>query len=184
MPQRPLEARGAVAADATADAGDAAVALRLATVDDIPALLDVINPAYRRVDGHIFPQGTRMDGNDARRAIETAGSRIVVAEVDGEIAGCIQVVLAERAEFGPLATAIAHQRRGIASALIAHAEEVARDAGYRTMRLHAIEEVGWRSFYESLGYGVVDRVASDAIPGVETWGAARPFTMLRMEKAL
>jgi predicted N-acetyltransferase YhbS len=158
--------------------------VRDATPDDVPALLDVINPAYRRVDGFIFPNGGRIDAEELRDLID-GPSRLLVAEIDGEVAGSIQLdVDGTRAHFGPLATAIAHQRRGVASTLIAAAEDIARAAGCTTMRIEAIDEVGWVPYYERRGYGVVARVPSAEWPGTETWGAARPWTMVEMEKNL
>jgi GNAT superfamily N-acetyltransferase len=144
----------------------------------------MMNPAYKRADGHIFPDAHRWSPDEARRAIEMPGSRVVVAEVDGVVAGCIQLVLADRAEFGPLATGIDHQGRGIATRLIAHAERLGADAGFGVMRIFIIEEVGLRPFYESLGYGAVRAIPSQDIPDVADWGAARPFTLLQMEKPL
>ena len=198
MPQRPLEDRRAVGRQTSHDVGaplaapsssdpplTAPALVRDATLADIPALLDVINPAYKRADGFIFPHGTRTDADELRELIEDSSSRLLVAEIDGEVAGSIQLDIdGDRAHFGPLATSIAHQQRGVASTLIAAAEDIARAAGCATLRIEAIGEVGWVPYYEKRGYTVVAQIPSDRWPGSERWGGVRPWTMVEMKKDL
>jgi predicted N-acetyltransferase YhbS len=175
MPQRSIQARDAVAG--------AAITVRPATPADVDALLAVINPAYKRADGHIFPHATRVDREDLLGAI--ASGHLAVAEIDGAIAGSIEFdTSANPAHFGPLATAIEYQRRGVARALIAHAEAAAREAGGTVMRLEAIREVGWIPFYEALGYVAVRETPGDVWTDGSNWGAVRPWTMVEMEKRL
>jgi predicted N-acetyltransferase YhbS len=175
MPQRSIQARDAVAG--------AAITIRPATPADVDALLAVINPAYKRADGHIFPDGARVDRESLCEAI--GAGHVVVAVIDGAVAGSIEFDFSvEPAHFGPLATAVDYQRRGVARALIAHAEDAARAAGRTVMRLEAIREVGWTPFYEALGYVAVRETPGEVWTNGSNWGAARPWTMVEMDKRL
>jgi GNAT superfamily N-acetyltransferase len=174
MPQRPLQARDAVAS----------ATFRDATHDDVAALVAVINPAYKRADGHIFAN-PRCNEDDLRERLGGGESRLVVAELDGSVAGCAQFETGkDGAHFGLLATALEQQGRGVARALIAHLEREALAAGCATMRIEIIGEVGLQPYYESLGYRVTAITPGDEWPGGSEWDALRPWTMVEMEKDL
>ena len=184
MPQRPLEARGPVATGVPRphNAANRGITLRDALVADIGALVVLINAAYKPRDGKIFPY-ERTDPDDIAAGIDAAVKTIIVAEIDGIIAASVHLdITPPEAHFGPLATSVAHQGRGLAPALIAECERRARAAGCDVMRIGIIREVGLQPYYEALGY----RYASET-PGQElTWGqnTTRPFTLVHMEKAL
>jgi predicted N-acetyltransferase YhbS len=176
MPQRPLEARDAVAAPKRADAafGDA-VAIRPASLDDVPEIVAVINAAYLPRDGWLFGGALRTSEDDVRGEMADA-HRFFVAEVDGAIAGSIR--LANRT-FGLLATAPHMQGRGIAPMLIAHVEEIARSEGLPVLGLDCVAEIGMPAYYEALGYRVVREE-----PGGRKWDATQDWTHVFMEKQL
>jgi predicted N-acetyltransferase YhbS len=180
MPQCPLEARRTVgAAHRDADAGTrAAVRIRDATADDVPALVELINAAYKPVDWWLFGQ-LRTDGEELRDALHDPDGRLIVAEIDGVLAGHLALWLRpDKAHFGLLATAVAQQGRGIAPLLIEEAERRARDAGYEELGLGCVRENGLPPYYESLGY----RVASESTG--QLWDAKEEFTFVQMSKAL
>jgi predicted N-acetyltransferase YhbS len=178
MPQRPQQTRDALAAPAVvADAR-----FRAATPDDVPALVEMVNAAYRRSEGHVFPTTDRVDRTDAMQHLP----RIVIAEVDGAMAGCIDIDLGggEAAHFGMLVARIEMQRRGIASALIAHAEQAARGAGHTVMRIETIREAGHVPFYERHGYRVTRETPGQEWNDGRDWGAIAPWHMVDMERPL
>jgi predicted N-acetyltransferase YhbS len=157
--------------------------MRDATDDDIPVLVDLINAAYKPRDGHVFA-GLRTDADEVRSAIESTGSRMLVAEVDGAIAACVRLVItSDETWFGLLATSVSHQGRGLAPMLIGECERRARDAGARVMGIGVIREVGLQGYYETLGYRYVRETPGDQL-GWTSSPTLQPFTLVDMEKAL
>ena len=67
-----------------------------------------------------------------RSYLQRPGSNFWIAELDGEPVGCIGAYRRdnEEAEIRRLAVARSARRRGVASKLLAQAEEFCRDAGY------------------------------------------------------
>jgi GNAT superfamily N-acetyltransferase len=151
---------------------------------DLDALVPLINNAYRRSERGLFA-ASRTSRDDLIAAIDDDGTQVIVATVDGLIVGSVQLDLDGRAHFGLLATSLEQQRRGIGRALIAAAEDAARDAGHARMHMEAIREVGLQRFYETLGY-TLDAVEEEALDSERSraWGATRPWAMLHMSKAL
>src|SRR5262245_43974622 len=121
------------------------ITIRSATPDDVPALVEMVNAAYRASEGDVFPGTTRVQRTDAMKRLDGT----LVALVAGVLVGCVRVELGRHdctvpeqasddshvAHFGLLATDITKQRAGIASALIEHVEQLARDAGCALMRI-------------------------------------------------
>ncbi len=132
------------------------VALRLAIPADAETLVSVINAAYER-ERWLLP-APRTDRETLVAEIATPQSRLIVATLDGILAGCVRVrLLDDGAWFGLLATAPAFQGRGLASMLVAEAERIARDEGAQEMRLECAEELGLCPYYASLGYATESR---------------------------
>jgi ribosomal protein S18 acetylase RimI-like enzyme len=159
----------------------AQITLRRATPGDIPALVDLVNVAYRASEGSVFPTSTRTDRTDALANLDG----IVLAEFGGRIAGVIQIDLSgDAAHFGMLATDITLQGRGVASALIEHAEAQARAAGRAKMRIEVVRGGGKASLYHRRGYVIVAEHDGQTWNGGQDWGAVAPWHMLELEKDL
>jgi GNAT superfamily N-acetyltransferase len=170
------------------------ITIRAATPDDVPALVDMVNAAYRASEGHVFPGTTRVQRTDAMRRLDGT----LVAIVDGALAGCVRYEIgghdcsvpeqasdeARVAHFGLLATDLAKQRSGIASALVDHVEQLARDASCTIMRIEVVKEGGRVPFYERRGYVVTAETDGQAWNGGQDWGAVAPWHMVDMEKPL
>lgn len=158
------------------------IVLRQAAADDAGALVALINAAYRKSEGYVFPGTTRTERHDISRLL----TELTVAEIDGAIAGCIHLSLTPpEAHFGLLAVDVARHGAGIGLMLIEHAEQTARNAGCTTMRLEVVKEGGDRiPYYERRGYRVTAEHAGQEWNGGADWGAVIPWHMVDMEKPL
>jgi predicted N-acetyltransferase YhbS len=170
------------------------ITIRAATPDDVPALVEMVNAAYRASEGDVFPGTTRIQRTDAMKRLDGT----LVAIVDGALAACIRYETGEHdcsvsgradhdahvAHFGLLATSIAAQGRGIASELIEHVERIARAAGCNLVRIEVVKEGGKVPFYERRGYRVTAETDGQTWNGGQDWGAAGPWHMVDMEKTL
>ncbi len=159
----------------------AGITLRPATAADVDSLVEMINIAYRKGEGHVFPGTTRTERYDVSRLLP----EMIVAEVSGEIAACIHVTITPpSAHFGPLAADVARHGAGLGSLLIAHAEQIASDAGCTVMKIEVVKEGGRVPYYERRGYRTtVEHIGQDWNRGAD-WGAVLEWHMVDMEKAL
>jgi len=169
------------------------ITIRAATHDDIDALVPMINAAYRKGEGQVFPTTDRVQ----RTAIKDFDGTLV-AVVEGAIAGCVRLEIgghecsvpeqavddARTAHFGLLATDLAAQGRGIASTLIEHVEQLAREAGCTRMLIEVVKEGGRVPFYERRGYRVTKETPGQLWNSGRDWGAVAPWHMVDMEKHL
>jgi ribosomal protein S18 acetylase RimI-like enzyme len=136
---------------------------RFAAHDDIPAIVDLVESAYRGnasragwtteadlLDGH------RTDAGAVAEILAGDGRVMLLAEADGALAGCCQL---ERrppggAYFGMFSVRPAAQGQGWGRRILAEAERLAREEwGAATMVMTVLEPrrdlIGW---YERRGY--------------------------------
>ncbi|MEP7765535.1 GNAT family N-acetyltransferase [Sanguibacter sp. 25GB23B1] len=113
-----------------------ALTFRPATSADLPAVVALVNSAYRGDASRAgwttetdLVGGPRADVEMLRADIERPGSRIVLAESGGEVFGCAHVTrISDRAAyFGLFAVRPTTQGNGVGSRLLAEAERVARE---------------------------------------------------------
>lgn len=83
-------------------------------------------------------------------------NRIDLAHVDGELAGLIETIdRSDHLLIENVAVAPARHGKGIGRALLAHAETVARAAGYREVRLYTNQKFAANvTLYLALGYRI------------------------------
>lgn len=156
----------------------ASVRFRPARAADVPALVALINDAYRPVDWWLFKQ-LRTDADELRERLADPQAQLIIAEHDGRISGHLALWLRpDEAEFGLLATAVDLQGRGIATLLVEEAERLARDIGYAKIRLHCVQENGLPAYYASLGYRVTHEERG------RMWDATQEWTHVYMVKEL
>ena len=158
--------------------------VRLATVNDIPALARVINRAYV-VEAHLF-HGDRTDEAEVRERLERPNACfLVIAAADGAagvgaLAGAVFVeVLGDRGYFGMLSVDPDWQGRGFARQLISAAEAHAMAARCGVMDIDVIDlRTELPAFYTLFGYDPVGSTpyASEA--------AKVPVRLVRMTKPL
>jgi ribosomal protein S18 acetylase RimI-like enzyme len=111
------------------------VELRTARPDDIPALVDLVESAYRGERSRAgwtseadLLGGQRTDARMLDAAVRDPAGTVLVAEADGRIVACCQL---ERRDgygyFGMFAVSPSRQGSGLGKAVLAGAERYARD---------------------------------------------------------
>jgi GNAT superfamily N-acetyltransferase len=110
--------------------------IRLATRDDIPRIVNLVNVAFRISEG-FFVIGDRIDAAQVEAMFGTG--TFLVGEVSGALVGCIYLELRkERAYFGLLSVAPEFQGRGLARELIVDVERRAKEAGCAVMDIRTV----------------------------------------------
>lgn len=136
--------------------------IRLATLADVPALVPLVESAYR---GEVskagwtteadYLDGQRTDPEDIASIIGTPGQSIHVLEQDGRLLASVHLRhQGEHCFLGMFAVSPTLQGGGIGRRLVEHAEAFARDTLKATaMRMYVISIrdslIAW---YERLGY--------------------------------
>jgi putative acetyltransferase len=98
------------------------------------------------------------------RAIDESTTDLLVAEVDGEVAGFAEFDR-DGEEIEALFVAPEHGESGVGTALLAECESRLRALGIETSRLEAV--LNAVSFYEKAGYEPVGRVTNTTTADVE-----------------
>lgn len=155
---------------------------RSANSDDIPAIVALVESAYR---GDASRQGwtTEADLLDGQRTdvvtvatlIDTPGSQVLLAFEDGQLRGCAQVeVYAEVGYFGMFAVVPSAQGDGIGSNILAEAERRARDRQGATVMTMTVISLRKEliAYYQRRGYRITGQ--SKPFPyGDERFGLPR-----------
>ncbi|MFD7432280.1 GNAT family N-acetyltransferase [Streptomyces sp. NPDC059814] len=142
---------------------------RDATDADVPALVELIQSAYRgdssragwTTEADIL-QGRRTDPQGVRAVVEAPGSRMLVVERDGVPVACCQLEhRGEAAYFGMFAVRPSLQGGGLGKVIIAEAERTVRESwGAREMHMTVIsvreDLIAW---YERRGYRRTGRMS-------------------------
>jgi GNAT superfamily N-acetyltransferase len=129
-----------------------AVTLRNARLDDTAGLTRLVQQlGYSPTAGHVAASLAR---NLAR-----PGNRMVVAELDGRVAGCVHLVIADYVDVAPyiligaLVVDDRVRRQGIGRALMEAAEAWAAEQGIGAVRLNSSStRAAAHRFYEAIGY--------------------------------
>jgi len=134
---------------------------RDATPADVDAVVALVESAYRGESSRggwtteaDLLDGRRTDPDGVRAVIEGPGSRMLVAERDGELVACCQ--LERRGDvgyFGMFAVRPGLQGGGVGRAVLAEAERLAREGGAHELHMSVIvqrEEL--IAYYERRGY--------------------------------
>lgn len=137
-------------------------AFRHARPVDVPALVDLVDSAYRGERSRTgwtheadLLSGQRVDGRMVDAAVGDPTGVVLVAETGGRITACCHLQRRDgHAYFGMFAVAPGCQNRGLGRAVLAEAERLARDEwGMGEMRMTVIVQredlIGW---YVRRGY--------------------------------
>jgi GNAT superfamily N-acetyltransferase len=140
------------------------VTVRLARVDDLPLLRELVQRAYQRYVERIGRRPAPMDDDYAAKVRER---QVFIAEDEG-VAGLIVLVagsdhlLVENVAVDPN-----RQGAGVGRALMAHAETYAHERGLRELRLYTNAAMTENlAFYPHLGYAEVARRTDDGFQRV------------------
>ncbi|MCC3766138.1 GNAT family N-acetyltransferase [Streptomyces sp. UNOC14_S4] len=146
----------------TASSRTAEPTFREATVADVPALVTLVESAYRGDASRVgwtteadILDGQRTDAEGVRAVVTDENSCLLVAERDGETIACCQLEhRGAHAYFGMFAVRPSLQGSGLGKVVIAEAERFARaEWGVREMHMTVIRQrdelIAW---YERRGY--------------------------------
>ena len=154
--------------------------VRLATPDDVAALVRVINRAYV-VEAHIF-HGDRTSEAQVRERLGMPNACFLViddADAPGTLAGAVYVEMrGARGYFGMLSVDPNRQGLGLGRALINAAEHHGRAAGAEFMDIDVVEQrPELPGFYAAFGYSAISATPYPHATKI-------PVRMVRMTKAL
>ncbi|MEV6774952.1 GNAT family N-acetyltransferase [Streptomyces syringium] len=153
----------------TAGSRTAEPTFRAATTADVPALVELVESAYRGDDSRAgwtteadLLDGQRTDPDGVLAVVTDASSILLVVERDGEIVACCQLEhRGTHAYFGMFAVRPALQGAGLGKVIMAEAERVVRaEWGAREMHMTVIRQrdelIAW---YERRGYRRTGRMS-------------------------
>ena len=140
----------------------AILTFRAATAADIPAIVTLVESAYRGDTSRAgwtteadFLEGRRTGPDEVRECLEREHSVLLLAERDGLLYGCAHVAVEDGAGyFGMFSVAPGLQDKGVGKAVLAECERIAREHwGMATMRMTVIDiREDLIPFYERRGY--------------------------------
>jgi N-acetylglutamate synthase-like GNAT family acetyltransferase len=122
--------------------------LRDATMADVPAIVALVQSAYRGETSRVgwtteadLLDGQRIDAEGVNELIARADSLVLLAEHDGQLFACAHVERrGEAGYFGMFAVAPAMQARGLGRRMLTAAERLARERwSVRLMTLTVID---------------------------------------------
>jgi GNAT superfamily N-acetyltransferase len=127
----------------------------------IGRLSDLINEVYDDAESGMWKRkGTRTNPAEVESLLRSRA--LILAEIDGELAGSVNVCLMGDGvgEFGMLVADRRFRGAGIGSELVRHAEAWARGHGCHTMRLELLTPRHWKNpskeflkqWYTRIGY--------------------------------
>lgn len=124
--------------------------VRLASIDDMPAMVEVINSAFA-VES--FLEGTRTDVNRLAEVMQKGEFLLAHDDADNLVASVYIEVRGTRGYFGMLAVLPSHQNQGLGRAMVQAAEEHCRQRGCTRMDLTTLSlRPELPKFYSRLGY--------------------------------
>ena len=143
--------------------GDRTLVFRFAHAGDIPAIVALVESAYRGESSRAgwtteadLLDGQRTDAETISTVLAGRGSAMLLAEADGELVGCCQLEQRPQAEayFGMFAVRPGRQGQGWGGQILAEAERLARDEwSASTMLLSVLaQRPDLMAWYERRGY--------------------------------
>ncbi|MGW2378381.1 MULTISPECIES: GNAT family N-acetyltransferase [Kitasatospora] len=146
----------------TATEPGAGPAFRVATLADVPALVELVESAYRgeaskagwTTEAHLL-DGQRTDATDVAEAVQHPEGVVLLVERDGEPIACCQLARRpDSAYFGMFSVRPTLQGGGIGRLVLAEAERMAREEwGVGRLEMNVVEQRGdLIAWYERRGF--------------------------------
>lgn len=164
------------------------LAYRTATLADVPAVVALVNGAYRGDSSRLgwtteadLLDGTRTDAEEVAGFVGDADSLLLLCELQGELIGSVHLQRrGEHTYLGMFTVRPDRQGQGIGKAFLAAAERLAREGlGARRMCMEVISRRDELiAFYERRGYRRTGELA--AFPSALRYGI--PKVTLRLER--
>jgi GNAT superfamily N-acetyltransferase len=125
--------------------------IRVAELTDAPAIVGVINAAFRKAESFLIDRD-RIDLKSVEDLLRKG--KFLLAHDGGVIIGCVYVEMrGDRSYLGLLSVDPQGQKAGLGSLLMTAAEEYCRNAGSRVMDLRIVNvRQELPRFYHRLGY--------------------------------
>ncbi|MCB2406617.1 GNAT family N-acetyltransferase [Hymenobacter lucidus] len=155
--------------------------IRLATLADIPAILELVRRVVPLMQASGNQQWTTDYPNEAVFSQDIAQSQLWVAELDGQLAGVAALTQDQdpeyaQADWDATETAIVTHRlavdptaqgRGVAAALLEQAEVLARQRGLKSLRVDTnSENAATQRLFPKLGYRFAGEITLGFRPGL------------------
>jgi GNAT superfamily N-acetyltransferase len=154
---------------------------RRATADDVPALVHLVNRAFR-VEA-FFVDGDRTHEADVRSKLATPQGCFLVLDgpAPGQLAAAVYTeIRGARGYFGMLAVDPGQQKRGLGRLLVAAVEDHCRAAGCRFLDLDVVNlRPELPVIYRALGFAPFDTA-----PFPDNFRVRRPVHLVVMTKPL
>lgn len=154
---------------------------RVATADDIPALVRLINLAYRVEDFFVNGDRTTADDVATRIAAPDACFLVIDSEQSGTPAAAVYVDIHEsHGHFALLSVDPNHQRQGLSRILLEAVEDHCRAAGCRFLDLEVVNlREDLPAYYAALGFE-----PCGTAPFPQLWKLSRDAYLILMTKPL
>ena len=128
--------------------------------EDLEEILELVNNCRWEAYHPILPDATReYISYPMEKLVEIFEEMLIYVYKEGDsVAGTIALnqITKIKGELLMIFVHPDHQRKGIGSALVNYAEEVAKEMGYKELTLSTMEQADWAvKFYEKLGYNIV-----------------------------
>jgi N-acetylglutamate synthase-like GNAT family acetyltransferase len=158
--------------------GGEVLQLRVAEIQDVEAIVSVINAAFRQAESFLIDRD-RIDMENVRELLQTG--IFLVADDLGFLRGCVYVELqGERSYLGLLSVDPQRQKSGLGSNLMDAAEDYCAKAGSRFMDLQIVNlRKELPDFYHRRGY--VETGTAPFTPGLNP---KLPCHFVKMSKPL
>jgi ribosomal protein S18 acetylase RimI-like enzyme len=154
---------------------------RRAGIDDVPALVRLINAAYRVED--FFIHGDRTTDHEVRAFLGRPGAAFLVIDGPGGsgLSGSVYVEIhGDRGHISLLAVDPARQKQGLGRALVEAVEAHCRAGGCQALDLDVVNlRQELPSFYAALGF-----VPAGMAPFPDPAKLTRPAHLVMMTKSL
>lgn len=134
------------------------IAIRNANDKDAEKIAELTNSSYSVAYQQGFLTTRANDTKEKILAELENGSKIFVAEINGQLIGTVRYEIKDDAvRLYKLAVAPEYRKQGIGNLLNQKAFDAAKELGYKKVRIEVHEEKGLIPYYEKSGFKIAER---------------------------